>query len=158
MTFEDRLADRSRWRADQCSMAMLLDLLGTKTVFLVVRECFYGTARFDDFVERIGSSAPAVSRALRQLEAVDIVMRVPYRDEGSRMRYEYRLTRAGEDLLPVLLSMVQWGDAHLQGGTAPLTFVDRRSGKPVRVRVDAADGDLVSDDIEIRWSGARRRL
>jgi DNA-binding HxlR family transcriptional regulator len=31
----------------------VLDRLGTKTAFLVVRECFYGTTRFEDFVARV---------------------------------------------------------------------------------------------------------
>jgi DNA-binding HxlR family transcriptional regulator len=60
----------------------MLSLLSTKTVFLVIRECFYGTDRFDDFVARIGTSAPAVSRALRQLEPARVIDRVPY--QGAR--------------------------------------------------------------------------
>lgn len=151
MEFETRLADREQWRADACSAAKVLDLLGTKTVFLVVRECFYGTARFEDFVERIGVSAPAVSRALRQLESADVITRTPYREAGARTRDEYHLTAAGEDLLPVLLSLVQWGDAHLQDGRPPLRFVDRDGGEQIRVCVTADRGrELGSDDISIR--------
>ncbi len=59
--------------------------------------------RFEDFVERVGASAPAVSRALKQLEAAGVVQRVPYREPGRRARDEYHLTPAGEDLLPVFL-------------------------------------------------------
>ena len=120
MEFEKRLADRDRWSiGDGCSVAKVMDLLSTKTAFLVIRECFYGTTRFEDFVERIGTSAPAVSRALKQLESAGIIARVPYREPGRRARDEYRLTAAGEDLLPVFLSLMQWGDAHLQDGKAP---------------------------------------
>lgn len=151
MKFEERLADRSRWRADACSAAKVLDLLSTKTVFLVIRECFYGTTRFEDFVERIGTSAPAVSRALKQLEASGIVARVPYQEPGARARTEYHLTPAGEDLLPVFMSLVQWGDAHLQDGGAPLSYYDTDSGCPVAVRVTAADQlSTPSKDITVR--------
>jgi len=136
MEFEERLRDRSRWSiGDACSAARVLDLLSTKTVFLVVRECFYGTTRFEDFTERIGTSAPAVSRALKQLEAAQIVARVPYQEPGRRSRDEYRLTEAGEDLLPIFLSLVQWGDKYLQDGQAPLSFVDAESGRMLGVRV-----------------------
>ena len=63
MEFERRLRDRHKWSiGDACSVSRVLDLLSTKTVFLVVRECFYGTTRFEDFMERVGTSAPAVSR------------------------------------------------------------------------------------------------
>ena len=151
MEFETRLADRDRWRADACSAAKVLDLLGTRTVFLTVRECFYGTTRFEDFVKRIGVSAPAVSRALRRLESADVIARAPYREAGARTRDEYHLTAAGEDLLPVLLSLVQWGDAHLQDDGPPLRFVHRTSGDEIRVCVTADPArDLDSDEISVR--------
>lgn len=152
MTFERRLQDRESWPiGERCSAAKVLDVLSTKTAFLAVRECLYGTTRFEEFVERIGTSAPAVSRALKQLEAAGVVQRVPYREPGRRARHEYRLTPAGEDLLPVFLSLVQWGDAHLQDGKPPLSFLDQR-GRPVQVRItgDTECAAVHSDDLEIR--------
>lgn len=152
MDFEDQLRDRTAWSiGDRCSAGKALDALGTKTAFLVVRECFYGTARFDDFVTRIGASAPAVSRALKQLESAGIVTRVPYREPGTRPRGEYRLTRAGEDLLPVLLSLIQWGDEHLQDGRPPLIFTRVGDGKRIGVVVTTVDAEPVPPkEIEIR--------
>lgn len=154
MTFEPRLQDRASWTiGDRCSAAKVLNLLSTKTAFLTVRECFYGTTRFEDFVERIGTSAPAVSRALKQLESAGVVERVPYREPGRRVRDEYRLTQAGEDLLPVFLSLIQWGDMHLQDGRPPLSFLDSQ-GRRVQVRVtaDAAVPAVQSSDLEIRYN------
>lgn len=140
MTLDDQLTDRDRWRGTaHCSVAKVLDLLSTKTTFLVLRECFYGTTRFEDFVDRIDTSAPAMSRALKQLESAGVVARFPYQDPGARVRDEYRLTEAGEDLLPMFMAITQWGDAHLQEGSPPLRFVDSRTGQPVRVRVTADD-------------------
>jgi DNA-binding HxlR family transcriptional regulator len=139
MEFEPALQDRSRWRiGSACSMTAVLELLSTKTAFQALRELFFGTVRFDDFVERTESSAPAVSRALKQLEAAGIVTRVPYREPGQRARDEYRLTDAGEDLLPVFMSLVQWGDKHLQDGRPPLAFLDAKTGRPVEVQVTRA--------------------
>lgn len=153
MELTGKLADRTTWSiGDRCSAARTLDLLGTKNVFMVVRECFYGTTRFEDFVQRIDASAPAISRALKQLETAQIVVRVPYQEPGKRVRDEYRLTDKGEDLLPVLLSLVQWGDKYLQSGRPPLSFVDGQSGRPLQVRV-CADGTeplVRSDDIAVR--------
>lgn len=154
MTFERRLQDRAAWQVgDRCSAAKALDLLSTKTVFLVVRECFYGTTRFEDFVDRVGASAPSVSRALKQLESAEVVRRVPYQAPGSRVRDEYHLTPAGEDLLPVFLSLVQWGDAHLQDGRPPLSFRDI-SGRPVQVKVtaDSECAAVGSADMEIHYT------
>lgn len=159
MEFERRLRDRHQWSiGDRCSVSRVLDLLSTKTVFLVVRECFYGTKRFEDFIERIGTSAPAVSRALKQLESAQIVTRVPYQEPGKRVHDEYRLTEAGEDLLPVFLSLMGWGDKYLQNGHAPLLFVDADTGRTVGVRVtaDIDDPATRSDDIQIRFNTPSR--
>ena len=152
MEFEARLRDRAAWSiGDRCSAAKALELLSTKTAFLVVRECFYGTSRFDDFVTRIGASAPTISRALKQLESACIVVRTPYREPGVRPRDEYRLTAVGEDLLPVFLALVQWGDKYLQDGHPPLAFTRGGDGKRVAVTVTTADLEPVSsDDIQIR--------
>ncbi|MUL44751.1 helix-turn-helix transcriptional regulator [Mycobacterium sp. CBMA293] len=152
MEFEERLRDRQWSIGEGCSVAKLLDLLSTKTVFLAVRESLFGTTRFEDFVDRIGTSAPAVSRALKQLEAAQLMVRMPYQEPGKRVRDEYRLTAAGEDLLPVYLAMSQWGDKHLQNGRGPLTFVDRESGKRLGVIVtdDSEAASVGVDDIEIR--------
>jgi DNA-binding HxlR family transcriptional regulator len=152
MTVENQLADRTRWLPELCSIAKTLDLLSTKTTFLVLRECFYGTSRFEDFINRVPTSAPALSRALKQLESAQIVTRVPYREPGTRARDEYRLTPAGEDLLPVVMSLSLWGNKYLHNGSPPLSFVDARTGRPVRVCV-TTDSDLPeiqSSDIEIR--------
>ncbi|WP_285550955.1 winged helix-turn-helix transcriptional regulator [Actinoplanes regularis] len=159
MNFEERLSDREAWSiGDGCSAGRVLDLLSTKTVFLVVRECLYGTTRFDDFVARVGTSAPAVSRALKQLKAAGVVESVPYREPGNRARDGYRLTRAGEDLLPVFLSLMQWGDKYLQDGRPPLSFVEAGTGRPVQARVTAEPApEAISDDIEIRLNPAWRR-
>jgi DNA-binding HxlR family transcriptional regulator len=160
MEFEERLQDRQQWSiGDGCSMSRVLELLSTKTAFQVVRELFFGTTRFEDFVERIGTSAPAVSRALKQLESAQIVARVPYQEPGRRARDEYRLTLAGEDLLPVFLSLVQWGDTYLQDGPPPLSFVDADTGQTVKVRVTAnTDSSAMrSANIRIRRNAPSKR-
>lgn len=160
MEFENRLQDRRQWSIGEgCSMSKVLELLSTKTAFQVVRELFFGTTRFEDFVERIATSAPAVSRALKQLEAAGIVARVPYREPGQRARDEYRLTEAGEDFLPVFMALVQWGDAYLQDGPTRLAFVDAETGRAVGVRVTTDTGapGKRSADIRIQRSPAPSR-
>jgi DNA-binding HxlR family transcriptional regulator len=143
MDFEPALSDRSRWNiGEACSMTRVLEVLSTKTAFQVLRELFFGTVRFDDFVTRTDSSAPAVSRALKQLETAGIVARVPYQEPGQRARDQYRLTEAGDELLPVFMGLVQWGDRHLQDGTPPLAFLDTATGRPVTVHVSATDANI----------------
>jgi DNA-binding HxlR family transcriptional regulator len=155
MKLDERLQDRQKWSiGDACSMSRVLELLSTKTAFQIVRELFLGTTRFDDFVDRVGASAPAVSRALKQLESARVVARTSYQEAGKRARDEYRLTQAGEDLMPVFLSLVGWGDRHLQKGKPPLAFVDADTDRPVDVSVTVgADRRAVaSDEIRVRRS------
>ena len=125
-------------------------------VWAVVPES--GVVGVDEFADGHGL-VPADD--LKQLESAHILTRVPYREPGSRARDEYRLTEAGEDLLPVFLSLVQWGDKHLQSGRAPLSFIDADAdtGQPVEVRVttDTDTPETCSADIEIRRSGTARR-
>jgi hypothetical protein len=85
-------------------------------------------------------------------EVAGIVARVPYREHGQRARAEYHLTEAGEDLLPVFMSLVQWGDKHLQDGRPPLSFLDAKTGRPVAVHVTAGAGKSPAraGDIEIQ--------
>jgi DNA-binding HxlR family transcriptional regulator len=155
MELERQLQDRRQWAiGDGCSMTKVLELLNTKTAFQVVRELFLGTSRFDDFAERIGTSAPATSRALKQLESAGIVARASYQEPGERVRHEYRLTQAGEDLLPVFLSLVQWGDTYLQEGKPGLYFVDAETGRRVNVRVTADNEGRATRSADIR---VRRR-
>jgi DNA-binding HxlR family transcriptional regulator len=160
MEFEERPHDRQQLSiGDTCSMSKVLELLTTKTAFQVIRELFFGTTRFEDFVERIGTSAPAVSRALKQLESARIVDRVPYQEPGRRARDEYRLTGAGEDLLPVFMSLVQWGDTYLQDGPAPLLFVDADTGQTLGVQVttDTKTPAKRSEDIRVRRNTSAQR-
>jgi len=104
-------------------------------------------------------TSPAISRALKQLELAQIVTRVPYQEPGKRVHDEYRLTEAGEDLLPMFLSLMQWGDKYLQNGQAPLSFVDADTGRMLGVRVttDIDKPATRSDDIEIRFNTPSRQ-
>lgn len=113
LEFEER--SENRGHAIRSSVAEVLDLLNTKTVFLVLHECFSGTARFDDFVLRTRVSAPAVSRALKQLESAQIVERIPYQVPGMRSRDAYQLTAAGQALSPVITALTQWSNTYIRG-------------------------------------------
>ena len=68
---------------------------------------------------------------------------VPYREPGERARSEYRLTRKGVDLLPVMISLMQWGDRHLNDGREPVSLFDRVTGEPLELQLRSASGRQV---------------
>jgi DNA-binding HxlR family transcriptional regulator len=134
-----------------CPIDAALTSIGNRTSFLVLREAFYGTRRFDDFVERLGMTDAAVSPHLRSLTAAGLLERAPYREEGQRLRYEYQLTPKGADLLPVMLALLQWTEKHLWHDRSGLEIVETATGEPVEVRICAGRGpSLSASDITLR--------
>ncbi|MCL2534492.1 MAG: helix-turn-helix transcriptional regulator [Nocardiaceae bacterium] len=141
------LADRTAWRATHCSIAKAMDVVGTRSAMLILREAYYGTTRFDQFAERVGITEAVAAARLRELTAEGLFERSPYKEPGQRTRYEYVLTDMGRDLLPAVLALMQWGDKYLQddrGG--PLDLADDTTGEPVRVEVRSESGRRVPLD------------
>ena len=108
-----RLEPRESWTADRCTIARTLDVITTRSAFLILREAFYGTTRFDDFAQRAGISEPVAAARLRELVDDGLLEREDYRDPGQRTRQRYRLTEQGADLFPALAALMQWGDRWL---------------------------------------------
>jgi DNA-binding HxlR family transcriptional regulator len=113
VTMTGRLDPRSGWEARGCPIARAVEVVGTRTAFLLMREAFYGTTRFDDFALRVGVSEPVAAARLKDLVAAGLLERVPYQEPGQRRRLEYQLTPMGADFFPVLAALTRWGDQWL---------------------------------------------
>ncbi len=138
---EGGLEDRSAWRADACPIGKALDVVGTRSAMLIMREAYYGTSRFDDFAQRVGITEAVAAARLRELTDAGLLERRPYRDPGQRTRHEYRLTDMGRELAPVVLGLFQWGAKYLSpGGRPPVDFTHRDCGAALQVTVGCADG------------------
>src|SRR3979409_389660 len=124
------LEPREAWTADRCTLAKALDVVSTRSAFLIMREAFYGTTRFDEFAARVGISEPVTAARLRELVEHGLLEREDYREPGQRTRQRYRLTARGADLLPGLVALKQWGDRWLDepGG---VQLLHRECGAPV---------------------------
>ncbi|WP_020417909.1 helix-turn-helix domain-containing protein [Amycolatopsis sp. ATCC 39116] len=155
---EGPLADLSSWKTDHCSLVKALEIVGTKSALLILREAFYGTTRFTAFAERIGITETAAARQLRNLTEAGLLDKQPYRDAGGRTRDEYVLTEMGRDLLPVVIGLMQWADKHLQDGGPPLLYVDHETGAPVKAGLHTDDGQPVElEELGVRLNPAWRR-
>ena len=149
------LDPREGWTADRCTIARALEVVTTRSAFLILREAFYGTDRFDDFAERAGISEPVAAARLRELVAEGLLEREDYQEPGQRTRQRYRLTAKGEDLLPVLVALMQWGDRWLDEDGGPVELRHEGCGEPVRAELRCAGGHPVSaGELSLR---ARRR-
>ena len=134
------LEPRAAWTATKCSMARALDVVSTRSAFLLLREAFYGTSRFDDFAERAGISEPVAAARLRELVAAGLLTREEYREPGQRSRLAYRLTEQGADLFPVLAALMRWGDRWLNASGGPIGLRHRDCGAPVELELRCAAG------------------
>jgi len=102
---------RSDWSADHCPISRSLEVLGDPWVLVVLRETLLGLRRYDQLRDRLAIADNVLSRRLRDMVEAGLLERRPYRD-GGRARHEYVPTQAAEDALPVLHSLVLWGEKH----------------------------------------------
>jgi DNA-binding HxlR family transcriptional regulator len=117
-----RLEPRGGWTAEGCSIDRAIQLLGTRSTLLILREAHYGTTRFEDFASRVGVSEPVAANRLRELVAEGLLVREPYREPGQRTREEYRLTAKGSDLVTAVTALMQWGDRWLAPAGGPVAL------------------------------------
>lgn len=101
----------------RCSVARSLDVIGERWTMLVLRDAFNGMTRFEEFAESLPIARNILAARLKTLVDHGVLAREQYQDRPPR--YEYRLTRKGADLYPVLIGLFNWGDAYLAGDDGP---------------------------------------
>ena len=90
-----------------CPVAMAAEIFCSRWTALVLRELLCGTTRFNDLRRGVPLMSPSLlSKRLKELEQAGVIMTVPAGPPGA---FEYRLTEAGEDLRPVVMSLGFWG-------------------------------------------------
>jgi DNA-binding HxlR family transcriptional regulator len=100
-----------------CSIARPLSFLGERWTVLVLRDLTLGRRRFDEIQESLGIASNVLSQRLATLVDEGIAERRRYSEHPER--FEYRLTQKGLDLVPVLLSLLAWGDRYTAGPEGP---------------------------------------
>ncbi|MFI6241982.1 winged helix-turn-helix transcriptional regulator [Micromonospora sp. NPDC050795] len=149
------------WSVENCTIARAMEVLGERWTLVVLREVFTGVRRFDDMRVRTGIPRQVLTNRLATLVEQGVLGREPYREPGSRLRHEYRLTDKGLDLWPVLVAVLAWGDRYLADAEGPpLRVTHRDCGAEVRADLRCADGHDVGQPRDVVPSpgpGARRR-
>lgn len=149
------MTPRTNFSDMACSIARTLDVIGERWSLLIVRDAFYGVRRFDDFRKDLGIARNVLTDRLNTLVEQGVFERHQYEDRPPR--FEYRLTAKGSDLLPVILTMMKWGDRWESEGDPPLTLQHRSCGHDTEsvvvcahCREDLRWGDLRTDPIPVR--------
>ncbi|MFI0817411.1 winged helix-turn-helix transcriptional regulator [Streptomyces sp. NPDC021098] len=104
----------------ECSIADALEMVGERWSLLVVRELMHGVHRFDQIIRNTGMSRDILATRLRKLETVGVIKGERYCERPQRC--EYHLTPAGSELGDVLLTLMRWGDRHLNADHPPVVL------------------------------------
>ena len=114
-----------------CSIARTLMVMGDWWSGLIVRECFFGTRRFDDFQRGLDIAPNILSQRLQRLVELGILAKVA--DGSWAVRHEYRLTEKGLDLYPVPLAIMAWGRSWLGPAESDATLTHVSCGADLQV-------------------------
>jgi DNA-binding HxlR family transcriptional regulator len=132
----------------QCSIARSLEVVGERWALLIIRNAFYGARRFDDFIADLGIARNVFTERLTGLVEHGVFTRERYEDRPPR--YEYRLTDKGRDLLPVILTMLRWGDRWESADGPPVRLTHTTCGQ----RTEAVAACRHCGE-ELRWGELR---
>jgi DNA-binding HxlR family transcriptional regulator len=107
-----------------CPIATTLDLLGDRWTLVIVRDLLTGKSRFGDFLkspEHIPTNI--LADRLERLEAFGLLEKASYQENP--VRFDYRLSQKGADLLPALQAVCVWANRHLPDTwKTPKSFLD----------------------------------
>jgi DNA-binding HxlR family transcriptional regulator len=142
ITRSGRFAERGAWSAEGwCHMESALELVGTRSAMILMREIYYGGRRFDELARHTGLTEAVTSQRLKRLVDAGLLQRHPYREPGQRTRYEYVLTDLGRSLFPVFVALMDWGARVGREGGVELVHAD--CGSPLNAVVQCTKGHHV---------------
>jgi DNA-binding HxlR family transcriptional regulator len=127
-------------------MARTWAVIGERWTMMILRECFRGVKRFEDIQAKLQLGRNILSERLQLLVDEGILERRPY--QQNPVRHEYVLTTMGEDLYPVLLAMLRWGNKY-KVDVPPLQLMHKPCGhvmQPVTV-CEACRGEIHRRDM-----------
>lgn len=97
--------------AFDCPVKLTSEVIGGKWKPLILFYLERGTHRFSELQRLLpGTTKKMLTKHLRELERDDLVHRKVFAQVPPRV--EYSLTRHGQSLRPILVSMSAWGKRH----------------------------------------------
>lgn len=99
-----------------CPVAMAAEILGSRWTIVLLRELCAGSTRFNELRRGVPRMSPALlSKRLKELETQGVIARCLIQKHPEV--YDYTLTKAGQKLKPVIMSIGKWGQRWIE--TAP---------------------------------------
>lgn len=151
-----------RWEdldQETCSVARSLSVVGDRWTLMVLRECFLGARRFEEFESRLGIARHVLADRLKKLTEADVLVKVAYQERPRRE--EYRLTEKGRDLYPVMVTLAQWGDKYMAGAEGvPLLRIHNTCGHATTGHLMCSDcgEELRAQDVSVKAGPGASRV
>jgi len=102
------MSNEKKKRRSPCPLACSLDLIGDKWTLLIIRDLHLGRSRFKELASSPESPPTNIlTERLKRLSSSGMIRQVPSSD-GTKHR-AYELTEKGQELLPVLRELRDWG-------------------------------------------------
>ena len=130
-----------------CSAARALEVVGERWSLLIVRDAlFAGSTRFTDWL-RLGIATNVLTSRLDGLVEAGIMDAVVTPAKPDHR--EYLLTEKGRDLVPVIVTLTEWGDRWAAPAGPPILYVHSVCGGPVTQQTVCAGCGRVHDPAEV---------
>ena len=98
---------------ENCPVAATLELIGGKYKALILWHLAEKKLRFSELKKEIQGATPKMlTQQLRELEASNLIHREVFAVIPPKV--EYSLTELGRSLMPILVSMRDWGSSYLR--------------------------------------------
>jgi len=130
------------YSGQDCSIARALEVVGERWTLLIIRELINGKRRFSEIERGLGIAKNVLTNRLENLLALGVVKTDAISPGGEWV--EYRLTRQGKDLFPVINALMAWGDKYVSPDGPPVTLLHRCGGKAGHRVVCACCGEDLS--------------
>jgi DNA-binding HxlR family transcriptional regulator len=139
------MSDSTQWK-QICPIVLSLEGVGERWSILLLREVFRGVHRFDDLQARLGIASNTLSTRLSRLVEAGFLERCLYREHPPR--HSYQLSPRGEDFVPVLFALLDFGNRHFAPEGQVVVIVDKETN-------EVAEPVLVDRNTHVPMTSAR---
>ncbi len=94
-----------------CPVARSMSVIGDRWTLLILRDCFLGVSRFEDFQKSLGVTRHLLADRLKRLVESEVLEKNAYSTRP--LRHDYKLTEKGKALGPALKALKDWGKEYM---------------------------------------------
>lgn len=125
-----------------CSIERAIETIGDSWSLLIIRDLGQGLSHFEDFKNNLSIAPAVLSKRLAGLVQQGLVRKEIYQTNPPRAKYV--LTDSGKDFLPVLASLMVWGNKYCSPNGIDSELVDAKTHKKITpLFVDAKTGKAI---------------